>query len=336
MTGYGGARRDEVGRVFRVGYARVVEVRRVAPGMVSKGVRAREVLDPGAIALLGTWLGEAGGQLGAGYQAPLCVPFGLAATAAYAVAGPGQPAGAFWTGRDVVVEWEGEAAVGDTLEAEAEILDIDEGIALLRLAASTTSGGLLLMSTLRLSAVRDGKALPSRLRPPPRSAPPCRPKVPRQGSRFVAVVDPVPTLWPGESAELALTLVNTDDEAREVELRAVVPAGHGLWLPTGDRRLAPLGPWSETRVSFSVRADRPQEVNLEKSWPLRVIVTGGGVEEVLEVAVAVEDPEPGRLLYVLTEDCETSTAGHVRATTASVRSSATVTISWTPRTTGCR
>lgn len=300
--------RGDFGRAFSVPYARVVEVRRAEPGRASKGDRARAVLDPGAVGLLGTRLGNEGGVLGAGYQAPLNVPFGLAATAAYAVAGPGQPVGGYWTGRDVAVEWEGEASAADGLEAEAEILDVDEGIVVLHLAAFTSSGRRLLTSTLRLSAVRDGKALPSRLTPP-RATPVRRPRVPRPGSRFVAEVAGPPPLWPGESAEVALTLVNTGDDAVDVELRAVLPAGHGLWLPGGDRRQATLGPWSEARVGFAVRADRPHEVNLGRPWPLRVVVAGGGAEEVIEVGVAVDDPEPGRLLYVLTEDCETFDGG---------------------------
>ena len=291
-----------------VPYSHVEEIRRHEPGAACRGDRARARLLPGTIALLESRLGGSGQALGAGYQAPCNVPFGLAATAAYAVVAPAQPAGGSWTGRDVDVEWHGEAEQGDTLVAEAEILEIDEGIACLRLETRTASGRPLLVATLRLAAVRDGKALPSSL-VPPRVVKTGSPASPRAGSRFVAAVDDSPELLPGQCSEVGVTVVNTGTEPLDVELSARLPAGHGLWLPAGDRRGVTLQPGASGRLALTVRADRPHEVNLGRAWPLGLVVVAGGHQEEIALPVSVADPEPGRLLYVLTEDCETFDGG---------------------------
>lgn len=291
-----------------VPYSHVEEVRRHEPGVARRGDRARARVLPGTIALLESRLGDAGQVVGAGYQAPYNVPFGLAATAAYAVVAPAQPAGASYTGRDVDIVWHGRAEPGDTLVAEAEILEIDEGIACLRLEARTASGRPLLEGTLRLAAVRDGKALPSAL--VPRKAPQAGQTVrPRPGSRFIAALHEVPELVPGQCGEVGVTVVNTGARPVDAEMRARLPKGHGLWLPAGDRRSVTLPPGGAARLGLTVRADRPHEVNLGRPWPLGLAVVVGGRQEEIEVPVLVADPEPGRLLYVLTEDCETFDGG---------------------------
>lgn len=291
-----------------VPYSHVEEVRRHLPGAARPGDRARARLSSGTVAFLQSRLGGAGRMLGAGYEAPYNVPFGLAATAAYAVVAPAQPVGGYWTGRDVDVEWHGEAGLHDTLVAEAEILEIDEGIAHLRLATRTATGRLLLDATLRLAAVRDGKALPSTLAP--RRAVQVEPAIqPRPGSRNVAAVHETPKLCPGQCSEVGVTVVNPGAEPVEVELAARVPAGHGLWLPEGDRRGATLQPGASARLMLAVRADRPHEVNLGQPWPLGLVVAAGGFTEEIEVPISVADPDPGRLFCVLTEDCETFDGG---------------------------
>lgn len=301
------ADRDE-GAASVAPYAHVEDVRRHEPGVARRGDRARARLRPGTIALLESRLGESGRSLDAGYQARYDVPFGLAATAAYAVVAPAQPAGGSWTGRDVEVDWRGPAQPGDTLVAEAEILELDEGIACLRLEARTETGRQLLDARLRLSAVRDGKALPSAL--VPRRAAPDAPLVrPRPGSRFVAATHEVPELQPGQCGQVGVTVVNAGADALDVEVRGLVPAGHGLRLPEGDRRRVSLQPGRSSRLDLTVRADRPHEVNLGRPWPLGLVVAAGGEEEVIELPVRVADPEPGQLLYVLTEDCETFDGG---------------------------
>jgi acyl-CoA thioesterase FadM len=289
-------------------YSQVEEVRRHEPGAARRGDRARVRLQPGTIALLESHLGGSGQVLGAGYQARYTVPFGVAATAAYAVVAAAQPAGGSWTGRDVEVDWHAAAEPGDSLVAEAEILEIDEGIARLRLEARTESGRSLLEATLTLAAVRDGKALPSAL-VPRRVSSAGSPVTPRAGSRFVAATHGAPELLPGQCGEVGVTVVNTGTEPVDAELRGRLPAGHGLRLPAGDRRRVTLQPGCSARLALSVRADRPHEVNLGRPWPLGLVVAVGGDEEEIGLPVSVADPDPGRLLFVLTEDCETFDGG---------------------------
>jgi hypothetical protein len=308
----GGSTRSSVGdggrREAVVPYAHIEEIRRHEPGAARTGDRARARLMPGTIAFLESQLGGSGLALGAGYQAPYNVPFGLAATAAYAVVAPGQPAGGSWTGRDVEVDWHGRAEADDTLVAEAEILEIDEGIARLRLEARTAVGRPLLEGTLRLVAVRNGRALPTALAPR-RTQPAPQPARPRTGSGFVAAVHEAPELLPGQCSEVGVTVVNTGAEPIDAELTARLPAGHGLRLPAGDRRSVTLLPGATARLVVTVRADRPHEVNLGRAWPLGIVVVAGGRREEIELPVPVADPEPGRLIYVLTEDCETFDGG---------------------------
>lgn len=295
-------------RALVVPYARVEEIRRHEPGRARAGDWARARLQAGVLDLLEAEVAGAGFAIGAGYQSRLSVPFGLAATAAYAVVAPGQAAGGYWTGRDVDVTWTGEAASGDILLASAEIEEIDEGLARLLLKAWTQDGRHLLDAVLRLSAVQGGKVLPSRLvplRPVAARIPPN----PRPGFRFVADVHSPGRMVPGEACEVGVTLVNAGDRVVELVLRGELPLGHGLGLPDGAERQASIEPGGWVRLSLTVRADRPQEVNLGRPWELRLVISGEGAPEVIAVPVIVEDPDPGRLLYVLTEDCETFDGG---------------------------
>lgn len=295
-------------RALVVPYARIEKVRRHEPGRARAGDWARARLQAGVLDLFDAEVASAGFAIGAGYQSRLNVPFGLAATAAYAVVAPGQPAGGYWTGRDVEVTWEDEAASHDVLLASAEIEEIDEGLARLSLRAWTEDGRPLLDAVLRLSAVQDGKALPSRL-VPLRSRAACPEVEPRPGSCFVADVHPPGPMVPGEACEVGVTLANTGGKAVELVLRGELPPGHGLGLPDGSERRARIEPGGWVRLSLTVRADRPQEVNLGRPWELRLVISGEGAPEVIAVPVIVEDPDPGRLLYVLTEDCETFDGG---------------------------
>lgn len=300
---------NTIGPGWEVPYPRVTEIRRGWPGRASAGDRAIVRVDPGFIALLESRLADDETALGAGYEARWTVPFGLAATAAYAVAGASSP-GAFWTGREVDIEWFAPAGPRDLLVAEAEIEAIDAGIAQVALTAETADGRPLLRARLRLAAVQDGQPLPSALRPQRRADEPATdPARPRPGYTYVVGVTQPPALLPGQSTRINLQLVNSTGTTADLTAEVLPPSGHGLGMEGPPRWNATLAPGATAIASFELRAQRPHEVNLGQPWRLQVAVSCGATQELVEIPVKVTDPRPGRMIYVLTEDCETFDGG---------------------------
>jgi hypothetical protein len=95
----------------------------------------------------------------------------------------------------------------------------------------------------------------------------------------------------------------------EVEVGFEPPYGFGLECePSGRRRVrVPRG--GAARVSATVRALRADEVNLRRPWTLTCRLGVPGCAFTLEGSISVPDRTPGRILYVLTEDCETFDGG---------------------------
>ncbi len=60
---------------------------------------------------------------------------------------------------------------------------------------------------------------------------------------------------------------------------------------------------------FEIIADRPHEVNLGKPWPFWIRAQSGDRRQEVELSIRVPDPQPGRIFYILTEDCETFDGG---------------------------
>lgn len=87
----------------------------------------------------------------------------------------------------------------------------------------------------------------------------------------------------------------------EVELKE--PYGYGLIVQQNRVQvLDNLPPGEKRRITWQVKAQRPDAVNLGKPWLVRFAV--GGIELEPVVAVNVTDPRPGRVYYVMTEDLE--------------------------------
>ena len=116
------------------------------------------------------------------------------------------------------------------------------------------------------------------------------------------------TLRPGETADLAIEL-GAADSAREIRIRIAAPFGHGLDVaPETIALRLPAG--TTVTVPIRIVARRPHEVNLGRPWSVTASLAVAGVEVAAALLdVAVPDPEPGRLFYVLTEDCETFDGG---------------------------
>lgn len=86
-------------------------------------------------------------------------------------------------------------------------------------------------------------------------------------------------------------------------IKLVEPYGHGLVVANlVGSKIDQLGPEEKRRISFKVRAQRPDAVNLNKPWTLKFSVNEQEVETQVQVAVA--DKRPGKVFYVMTEDLE--------------------------------
>ncbi len=118
------------------------------------------------------------------------------------------------------------------------------------------------------------------------------------------------TLSIGEAGAFELDVRN--DGGRPLDLEAVLetPFGFGLAAEWTSPAVFRLEPGRSTRLSGSVRALRPDEVNLGRPWRLACVLKNAGRElQRRETSVRVPDEAPGRVLYVLTEDCETFDGG---------------------------
>jgi len=87
-------------------------------------------------------------------------------------------------------------------------------------------------------------------------------------------------------------------------LQMQVPYGCGLRLLGVSE--AHVQPGSTT---IRIAADRPDSVNLGSPWILRIVAESEGALQTEDVSIEVPDREPGRIFYILTEDCETFDGG---------------------------
>jgi hypothetical protein len=299
---------------FRIPRASIQSVERREPGKTSVGDRATVRLEPGILPFLETRIAGIGIPLGAGYQAPWNVPFGIAATAAYALVAPLQSATVYWTGFDVEIEWQAAADLDDALLSEAEVTAVDQGLACFTIRSRTTRGRPLFTGRLRLRAVSGGKAVPTALllqRPAGGKAGPT-PEAPSRmpGYSLLASVDAPAVMELGRRAAVRATLANDTDWGRNASVALRLPPGAGLSLEQGDASIeAAIAPHSVRTVQWTVRADRPHEVNLQKPWPVEVVARAEEIAERYPFQVSVPDPRPGRIFYILNEDCETFDGG---------------------------
>ena len=295
-------------RHFRSPRASIQSVDRRQPGKTSAGDHATVRLDPGIIPFLETRIAGTAVPLGAGYQARWNVPFGLAATAAYALIAPMQSASVYWTGFDVEIEWQAPAGLDDALLSEAEVTAVDQGLACFTIRSRTTRGRELFTGRLRLRAVGGGQAVPTALLAKTARPPEVTSRM--AGYSLLAAVDAPSQIDLGRRAAVRVSLANDTDCERTASITLRLPTGAGLSLDASDPSIAAtLVPHSAHTVQWTVRADRPDAVNLQRPWSVEAIARAEDIEERYTFRIAVPDPRPGRIFYVLNEDCETFDGG---------------------------
>ena len=102
-------------------------------------------------------------------------------------------------------------------------------------------------------------------------------------------------LRPGEPCTLRVALPHAQQG-----LHAVVLAPYGLGV-TPAQRVVEL---RDGAADVTLRAHRPDRINLGRPWPVTVVVTDGIRTGAATVRIAVTDPEPGRVLAIVTDDHE--------------------------------
>ncbi len=151
--------------------------------------------------------------------------------------------------------------------------------------------------------------LESQLAAPLASAP--APAAPSAGGPLVLELPPDALSLVLGAREVVTTLVrNTGPSAFNVSVRAEEPVGFGLLAEALTPMPFNLAAGEQHPVEWLITAQRPSEVNLSQPWPLAFqILHGGDPVGAACLHVNVTDPRPGRLFYLLTEDCETFDGG---------------------------
>lgn len=107
----------------------------------------------------------------------------------------------------------------------------------------------------------------------------------------------------GDMLTVSATVENISGRNFEnVKVEAKEPFGSGLIVEQEPVREISLPPGAKAKLSWQVKAQRPDNVNLNKPWVLEF--AAGGSKLAAEVKVAVSDPKPGQVFYVMTEDLE--------------------------------
>ena len=288
--------------MIRVPRPRVVSVRHRRAGIIAPGDTAEARLDPGLIALLENPAAGSAAALGAGFQARYNVPVSLATTAAHALLNHVSPAGSYWVGRDLEAEWSGCPGSRDTVLATARLEEINQRLARFSIAGRTITGLALYRGTLRMAAMRgEYESVRARIEQAARF---------RQAAELPGLRIAAPRAIPlGRSADITLELSNSGPHPFAAGFTVTLPFGAGLSLDSPGTQRLDLDPGKSGSVTFLVRADRPHQVNLGRPWELEIAVEPGAQTQTLRLAIAVPDPEPGRIFYLLTEDCETFDGG---------------------------
>lgn len=126
---------------------------------------------------------------------------------------------------------------------------------------------------------------------------------PATAVRFTAA-GPAEPLAVGDTAVITGVVENISaTPVQEVTVTLVEPYGAGVISLDGVTRMVQnLAPGEKRSLSWQVWATRPDAVNLSRPWRLAFTVDGREAETV--VPLAVQDPAPGTIYYVMTDDLE--------------------------------
>jgi hypothetical protein len=329
--------------ILAVRRPRVVSVRRAQAEGWAPGDSVVVRLDPGLLAFL-QMRDAAGCRLGDGMAPEWWLGLGAAATAA-TVAG-GEERG--WTGVTFSVRWARAAQEGEILLARSTVERAPSRrfgkIALVHGYEVTSertgerlATGTLVLATADVQRATDPVSIPA---PPAAAVPPLAPGwSERLRSAARSILPPVlaapmarayrraraadvatvpPLRWItvpdrleiGQTAAIEIEITNNGTLSGEMEATLALPFGFGLDAAWTDPSRVRVGAGQSVRVRGTVTALRADEVNLGRPWTLTCALNADGRDVGrLPASIAVPDPAPARIFYVITEDCETFDGG---------------------------
>lgn len=109
----------------------------------------------------------------------------------------------------------------------------------------------------------------------------------------------------GDSLTVGTQIENISDKSVSgLKVTMVLPPAYGL-VAEGpvEMTVDNLSPGEKRRLEWKVKAQRPSEVNGGKPWELSFALDGAQKRETA-IQIAVADPRPGKIFYVMTEDLE--------------------------------
>jgi hypothetical protein len=109
------------------------------------------------IALLEAPLRGGASAVGAGYQAPLTVPFGLVVTSVLGSLGAADPQQDRWMVRSATIDWHARARGDDVIVAQARVGRMTEHDAFVTASARGSLSGPLLDASIRVISLREGR-----------------------------------------------------------------------------------------------------------------------------------------------------------------------------------
>jgi hypothetical protein len=179
-------------------------------GVASVGNEAIVRAGGGLIALLEAQLGGSVSTLGAGYQAPLTVPFGFAVTSVLGALGAADPQQDRWMVRSATIDWEARARGDDVITAQARVERMTQHDAFVTASARGSISGPLLRASVRVIGLRGGRyaAIPAERLPEtrllqPRPDPAAPADAGTDGEQPLLRLRPPRTIVRGAHAELA-------------------------------------------------------------------------------------------------------------------------------------
>ncbi|MEG6586211.1 hypothetical protein [Dendrosporobacter sp. 1207_IL3150] len=108
----------------------------------------------------------------------------------------------------------------------------------------------------------------------------------------------------GEQINVDVEVVNNSNrQINNAVIKIIEPYGYGLIAQSQVEQLIDnIKPGEKRKLSWQVKAQRPDAVNLNKPWKLTFAINGTAMSEAIDVYVA--DNRPGRIFYVMTDDLE--------------------------------
>jgi len=122
------------------------------------------------------------------------------------------------------------------------------------------------------------------------------------------------TVIQGDTLSIEVDAQNVSKQlVNNVVIKLIEPYGYGLIaLSQGAQMIDQLAPGEKRRISWQVKAQRPDAVNLNKPWIIKFSVNDQEAEAQVQIVVA--DRRAGKVFYVMTEDLEPiDGAGYLKA-----------------------